>query len=120
MGAYLGSWEEPPNPDTLTVNILNQNRPNPFRNNTAISYQIFSPRQAEYVTLFVFNIRGQLVRTLVDEEKTNGQYFVYWNGRNDADKAVPSGYYFYRLKVGSEYTKTLKMLWLRPLITTGD
>jgi flagellar hook assembly protein FlgD len=114
MGAYLGVQGEIPNPDTLMVNVLKPNKPNPFRNNTLIAYQIFTRQPSEHVTMIVYNVRGQVVRTLVDEDKTNGQYFVFWNGFNDDDYAVPCGNYFCRLQVGSAYKKTIKMLWLKP------
>ncbi len=116
MGAYLGVQGEPPNPETLMVNNLKPNKPNPFRNTTMISYQIFTRQSSERVTMVVYNIRGQVVRILVDDDKTNGQYYVFWNGFNDHNHAVPSGYYFCRLQVGNAYKKTIKMLWLKPQI----
>lgn len=114
MGAYLGIWQQPPDPDTINENMLSQNIPNPFHNNTSIKYRIFSGKASEYVTLKVYNTRGQLVRTLVSEEKTNGLYGVYWNGRSESGIGVSSGVYFCHLQVGISYSKAIKMLWLRP------
>jgi flagellar hook assembly protein FlgD len=63
-------------------------------------------------TLKVYNILGQLVRTLVDEEKTPGNYDVVWDGKDDSGKEVSSGIYFYQLKT-SDYTHTKKMVLLK-------
>ncbi len=49
-------------------------------------------------TLKIYNILGQLVRTLVDEEKLPGRYEVVWDGKDDRGKEVTSGVYFYRLE----------------------
>lgn len=114
MGAYLGVWKEPPDPDTINENMLSQNTPNPFHNNTFIAYRIFSRRVSEYVTLKVYNTRGQLVRTLVNEPRTNGLYVANWNGRSESGIGVSAGVYFCHLQVGSSYSKAIKMLWLRP------
>ena len=114
MGAYLGVWKQPPDPDTLNENSLKQNSPNPFNNNTFITYRIFSQRNSEHVTLKIYNIQGQLIRTLVSERKTNGLYVAYWNGRDERGQGVCSGYYFCHLRVGINFSETIKMLWLRP------
>jgi len=114
MGAYLGLWKQPEEPESVSQNLLCQNIPNPFNNNTRIEYQIFSRKATENVSLRVYNTRGQLVRTLVSEPKTNGQYIAYWNGRSEAGIGVSSGVYFCRLQVGRSYSKAIKMIWLRP------
>jgi hypothetical protein len=116
MGAYLGTWQEPPNPDTLMNTILKQNRPNPFHNNTFISYRIHTKKSTEDVSLQVFNNRGQLVRTLISEPKSNGQYVVFWNGLNDAGQALSSGFYFGVLRVSGVFVGSIKMAWLRPIV----
>ena len=115
MGAYLGVWKEPPPPDTSTKSQLKQNSPNPFNNNTLITYQIYSRKSSANVNLEVYNNRGQLVRTLVSEEKTNGKYSTYWNGTNDNGLPVSSGFYFCCLRVGGEYVASIKMLWVKPV-----
>lgn len=60
----------------------------------------------------VYNILGQLVRTLVDEEKTPGKYEINWDGNDDSGKEVGSGIYFYQLRT-RDYTDTKKMVLLR-------
>jgi|GEM_PF-1570676 len=88
---------------------LNQNYPNPFNAFTKIGYQI--PKDGP-VSLKVFNISGQEVRTLVDSERVIGEYEVLWNGRNTEDHDMASGLYFCRLKAG-DYRKVIKMVLVR-------
>ena len=64
------------------------------------------------MTLRIFNVNGQLVRTLVDGVETPGQKRVTWNGRNERGQRVTTGVYFYRLQA-TGFTKTLKMVMLK-------
>ncbi len=73
---------------------LNQNYPNPFNPETVIRYGV--PEQSE-VQLNVYNILGQLVRTLVSEQQSAGRYEVSFDGSR-----LASGMYIYRLKVGTK------------------
>jgi len=105
-------WVIKPGVDNLPAEFaLSQNYPNPFNATTAISYQLsgVSPHRT---TLKVYNIAGQEVRTLVDEEQASGYYSVSWDGRDGLSKEVSSGIYFYRLQAGS-YTETKKMVLLK-------
>jgi len=70
---------------------LNQNYPNPFNPNTLLSYQL--PVTSE-LKLAIYNIRGQLVRTLIDGEIEAGYHEIQWNGFCESGKIVPSGIYF--------------------------
>lgn len=88
---------------------LFQSYPNPFNNETVIKYSLSKPTQ---VSLLVFNILGQKVRTLVKDEKQNGAMTVSWNGKDDRGREVSSGIYFYRLKAG-EFTQTKRMVLLK-------
>jgi len=74
---------------------LGQNRPNPFNPSTQIS---FSTPQAGHVTLRVFDIRGRLVRSLVDRDYAAGDWTVSWDGRDDSGRSVASGAYLYELR----------------------
>lgn len=92
-------------------NGLAQNYPNPFNPTTSIHYSI-AARGA--VSLAVYNVAGQLVRTLVGEEQTPrpGGFRVVWDGRDNTGTRVSSGVYFYRL-VTPGFTATRKMVVLK-------
>jgi hypothetical protein len=92
------------------VDRLDQNYPNPFNPTTTIEYSIATPG---HVTLNVYNVAGQLVRTLVDEVQSPGQIRpVRWEGENNTGEAVSSGVYFYKLTT-ARFTKTRKMVLLK-------
>jgi hypothetical protein len=89
---------------------LAQNYPNPFNPSTTIQFTV---RERSLVSLRVYNVTGQLVRTLVNEERAPGTvHQVAWDGRNDAGQSVSSGVYFYKL-VTSDATQTKKMVLLK-------
>ena len=84
---------------------LEQNYPNPFNVRTIISYSL---TKRTSVRLEIFNIAGQLVKLLVDQEQSANTYRVQWDGTDFLGKPVPSGMYLYRLKTG-ESSETKKM-----------
>ena len=84
--------------------ILNNAYPNPFNPTTKIIFQI---SDFGFVSLKVFDVLGNEVATLVDEEKSIGSYEVDFNASN-----LPSGVYFYQLSAG-EFVQTKKMLLLK-------
>ncbi len=89
---------------------LAQNYPNPFNPSTSIEFTL---RDKTRVNLRVYDVAGQLVRTLLDEDRPSGEvHRVTWDGRNDAGDTVSSGVYFYRL-VASDFTQTKKMVLLK-------
>ena len=73
---------------------LLQNYPNPFNPSTVIPYQLSTPA---HVRLEVFNVLGQVVATLVDQEVSAGSHTAIWHGTDGAGRAVAAGLYFYRL-----------------------
>ncbi len=87
-----------------------ENFPNPFNPRTAIRYTVASPGGS--VRLTVYDLRGRKVRTLVDEEKGEGEYLVVWRGRDDAGRELGSGVYFYRMEIG-DYQVERKMVLLK-------
>jgi len=92
---------------------LGQNFPNPFNPSTTIAFDIPEAREEGVnVELNVYNIRGQLVRALVNEVKKPGHYAVQWNGHNEKGEVASSGVYFYRIKAG-DYVATRKMVLLK-------
>jgi hypothetical protein len=88
---------------------LHQNRPNPFNPTTTISFVL--PGKAR-VDLSVYNLQGQLVRTLVNEVLDEGLSEVIWNGTDARGNPVASGVYFYRLRAGKS-VMTKKMILLK-------
>jgi len=90
---------------------LFQNYPNPFNPSTTINYTI-PDRETVIVKLFIYNLRGQIIKTLVNERKQSGSYSVYWGGRNDQDRGVGSGIFIYKIMARS-FSSTKKMVILR-------
>lgn len=88
---------------------LKQNFPNPFNPITSIAFEMPT---AENVCLTIYNILGQSVKTLVNDQRSAGRYTILWDGRDDAGLTVGSGVYFYRMQAGS-FTKTAKMVFLK-------
>jgi hypothetical protein len=84
---------------------LNGNFPNPFNPETTISFDIKEPSN---VRLDIFNLKGQLIRSLVREEKAPGRYNVLWDGKDEHGDDVGSGIYQYLLKAG-KYRKSNRM-----------
>jgi hypothetical protein len=77
---------------------LYQNHPNPFNMNTMITFDVPNLSSgAVVVKLEIYNTRGQLVKSLVNQEKQAGRYTVTWNGSDDFGRLVSSGVYFYKL-----------------------
>ena len=73
---------------------LDQNVPNPFNPNTTIGFSL--PRQTS-VKLQIFDVRGRLVRTLVDETRGAGEHRVVWDGTDQSGRTAASGVYLYRM-----------------------
>ncbi|MDO9578200.1 MAG: FlgD immunoglobulin-like domain containing protein [Candidatus Cloacimonadales bacterium] len=86
------------------------NFPNPFNPSTTIAFNL--PESGQ-VTLEIYNIKGQKVKTLIDAQLSSGSYSVTWNGKNDAGKLVSSGEYISKLKVNGEEAAVQKMLLLK-------
>jgi hypothetical protein len=82
---------------TPTEFALIQNYPNPFNPETTIKYNL---AEGADVQLRIYNIVGQLVRTLVAEKQSAGRYQVRWAGTDDRGMAVSSGIYFYQISAG--------------------
>ncbi len=89
--------------------VLKQNYPNPFNPSTTIAYDV--PND-EHVTLTVYNLLGQKVRTLYDAPSAAGHYSITWDGRDERGREVSSGIYLYRIRVGS-IVQTKKMVLLK-------
>jgi hypothetical protein len=107
--AHIARWHGAPTAVNESIPmrsgfILAENYPNPFNPSTSISYTI--PKHSS-VRLRVLNVLGQLVETLVDQDRQPGTYNVTFEASN-----LPSGVYFYRMQAG-EFIQTKKMLLMR-------
>jgi hypothetical protein len=78
---------------------LRQNYPNPFNPQTAIAYSL--PQEGN-VRLVIYNMLGQMVRKLVDENQAAGHKRILWDGNNEFGVRVSSGVYFYRIEFGKQ------------------
>lgn len=103
-----------PNATILTKYNLFQNYPNPFNLSTNISYKLPVP---SHVKIKVYNLLGELIQILVDEEKPAGEYSTGWNGKNENGNFVSSGIYVYSasMKESGEikYQKFYRMLFVK-------
>ena len=96
-------------PNIISGNRLYANYPNPFNPVTNISFSVESP---SLVNIKIYNIKGQVVRNLYEENiaKTNCKHSLVWNGKDDAGQRVSSGIYFVKMKVGeSHFTQKVIM-----------
>lgn len=89
---------------------LHANYPNPFNQQTAIRYDV---QRSDHIEIRIYNALGQMMRTLVNENKSVGQYRVIWDGRNNQGIVLPSGIYFYTLNVAGKTYKVRKMLLVK-------
>ncbi|MCK4654557.1 MAG: T9SS type A sorting domain-containing protein, partial [Candidatus Cloacimonetes bacterium] len=85
------------------------NFPNPFNPSTTISFNL---KNSSNVKLIVYNVKGQKVKTLINDQYSKGAHSVIWNGKDKNNKPVSSGLYFYKLSSGKE-TQVKKMLLLK-------
>ena len=88
---------------------LSQNFPNPFNPETSIRYEL--PEAVE-VKVSIFNLLGNEIRTLVNEQKEAGVHSILWNGKDNAGREVATGAYLYRIKAG-EFVETKRLTLLR-------
>ena len=99
-GADVNNWN-------ISINnlVLYQNYPNPFNPITTISYQI---QKSGNINIEIYNIKGQLVETLVNEQQTSGSYSVTWDA-----KGCSSGIYLYKLKMNGKSESVRRCLLLK-------
>ena len=96
-------------PTSPYVTRLEGNYPNPFNPETTFRFSI---KDAGNARLDIFNLRGQLVRTLVNGNLNAGQHQVVWNGKDQAGRSVSSGVYLYRL-TAKNYSSTKKAMLVK-------
>ncbi len=90
-------------------NELAGNYPNPFNPETTIRY---STAQKGAVAIDIYNVKGQLVRRLVNEEKAAGNHSVVFDGKDNSGRSVASGIYYYKMQAG-KYSSTKKMILMK-------
>ena len=90
---------------------LHQNFPNPFNPDTTIKYEL---AESADVTLQIYNVLGQAIRTLVaSESQPPGRYQIRWNGMDDRGVSVSSGVYFYRISAEGKFHDVRKLMLLK-------
>jgi flagellar hook assembly protein FlgD len=109
LGAY--EWQGQTDlEDLLAVPAFSMsNYPNPFNPQTTISYSL---KEASVLRIDIYNLKGQLVKTLVNEAKGPGKHSIVWQGDDDNDRSVASGLYYYRMTAG-KYSSTKKMILMK-------
>jgi len=88
---------------------LSQNYPNPFNPETKIEYAL---KKTGHVTLYIYNVLGEKVKTLLDQDQPAGFYQINWDGKNDNGKPISSGIYLYKLEVNG-FSEAKRMLLLK-------
>jgi len=98
--------QEVPNPKIIS---LNQNYPNPFNPSTIISFNL---AQTSIVTINIFNLKGQKIRSLINCFIAEGQHTVEWDGKDFSEAEVSSGVYYYKITAGDRM-ESRKMILLK-------
>ena len=88
---------------------LHQNYPNPFNPETTIQYQLPEPAN---VLVKIYNLQGQLVRRLINEDKEAGYHEIVWDARDNEGNSLSSGVYLYRIQAGA-FMEVKKLMLLR-------
>ncbi|MCK4235878.1 MAG: T9SS type A sorting domain-containing protein, partial [Candidatus Krumholzibacteria bacterium] len=104
-----GTNPNPTGDETPRAYNLAQNFPNPFNPATKIKFDM---KEKGLVTIRIYNVAGQLVRTLVNEVRDAGSYTEPWDGRNNIGAGVASGIYFYKMET-KNFSRTRKMVLLK-------
>ena len=113
------AWSSPINENELETrlnpqgmplsNQLFQNAPNPVRYKTLIAFQLEKPGA---VSLKIYNLNGQLVRTLASGQHNSGYHQAMWDAKDDAGRKVADGVYIYKLACG-EFNHAKKMVLVK-------
>jgi flagellar hook assembly protein FlgD len=93
----------------LLSNSLHSNYPNPFNPETTIRYSVKGDAP---VAIEIYNIKGQLVKTLVNGVQAAGDHSVVWNGTDMNNKSVGNGVYYFKMNSG-KYSRTRKMILMK-------
>jgi len=96
--------------DIMNIGTKLNNYPNPFNPNTTISFSVSDASMN--TSLAIYNLKGQMVKQLVNAELSAGQHSVNWNGTDDSDHSVSSGIYFYKL-ISGDNQQIKKMILMK-------
>ena len=88
---------------------LHQNYPNPFNPITTLKYDL--PKDT-FVKITLFDMNGETVKTLVNEEKSSGSHHSQWDATNNKGEFISAGVYLYRIETG-DFRQTKKMIYLK-------
>ena len=88
---------------------LSQNYPNPFNAKTIIEYDL---PHSSFIQLSIYNLKGQIIKTLINQEMNSGSHIAYWDGTNNIGNSVSSGLYTYSLTM-KDFKSTKKLLYLK-------
>ncbi len=89
------------------------NYPNPFNPSTRIYCDLSSDNTVQQISIAIFNLRGQKVRSLIKDKQIQGEHSVKWDGLDDRGRDLPSGIYFLHLYNTKQIIETAKMLKLK-------
>ena len=101
------SWFEVDNNLMLTDNNSLNVSPNPFKKKVKITFSIL---ESGIVNITIYNLHGEIIRTLVNENKTKGEYEIIWDGRDNNEEDITNGIYFYSIKINGQTTDSKKMI----------
>ncbi|NQV18558.1 MAG: T9SS type A sorting domain-containing protein [Armatimonadetes bacterium] len=110
MGAHEWYGTGTENNELSGVNLHLCNHPNPFNPSTTIEFSI---QKDSYIELEIFNIKGQKIKTLANNQFTKGNHSIIWNGDGDSGESVCSGVYLYKLNVDGKTEAMKKCLLLK-------
>ncbi|MFA4924963.1 MAG: DUF3160 domain-containing protein, partial [Ignavibacteriaceae bacterium] len=99
----LTSIERNDNPVSEMNYLVAQNYPNPFNPSTIISFTIPEAMANQNVSLKIYSINGELIKTFFEKELPAGNYVTRWDGTNEIGSAVPSGVYLYKVTAGNNF-----------------
>ncbi len=109
MAAITSGMEAEEEPPVFTDKVFG-NSPNPFNPTTTINFSVKSPNTP--VTIDIYNIKGQKVKTLLNDRLDSGMHNVVWNGDDNYGRNVSSGVYFYKTRIG-DTDSIRKMLMMK-------
>ena len=92
--------------------VLYQNYPNPFNGQTKIDYEVMDVAGLVDVTVQVYNVLGEKVKTLETARHAGGRFTVRWDGTDDRGTKLSSGTYYYRL-ISGNFVSSKKMIMLK-------